>query len=134
MFFFLHCCSSDLALRMNSITKNCWISHNTCYILLIFAITCSKISNIIFFTYMTFFTWYLSLFHQWSELHFVLSNLHLFPHDICLINTFELFIPVIMLNMFRFKSSVLFGTHALLGKSLIVLQIPRHLSNLILNG
>ena len=33
----------------------------------------------------------------------------------------------------RFKSSVLIGTHTLLDKSLRVLQIPTHLSNLNAN-
>ena len=35
-----------------------------------------------------------------------------------------------MLNTFRFKSSVLFGTYTLLEKSFRVLQLPVHLSNL----
>ena len=35
-----------------------------------------------------------------------------------------------MLNTLRFKSSALFGTHTLLGRSLRVLQLPTHLSNL----
>ena len=39
-----------------------------------------------------------------------------------------------MLNSLRFKSSVLFGTHTLLGKSLRVLQLQTHLSNLTANG
>ena len=39
-----------------------------------------------------------------------------------------------MLNTLRFKSSVLFGIHVLLNKSLRVLQVPTHLSNLIENG
>ena len=39
-----------------------------------------------------------------------------------------------MLNTLRFKSSVLFGTHALLDKSLRVLQLPTHQSNLTANG
>ena len=40
-----------------------------------------------------------------------------------------------MLEVFRFKSSVLFGTtHTLLDKSLTVLQLPAHLSNLTANG
>ena len=38
-----------------------------------------------------------------------------------------------MLNMLRFKSSVLFGTHTLLDKSLRVLQLPTHLFNLTSN-
>ena len=40
------------------------------------------------------------------------------------------FIPVIMLKTLRFKSSVLFGMHILLDKSLRILQLPTHLSNL----
>ena len=39
-----------------------------------------------------------------------------------------------MLNMLRFKSSVLFGTHTLLDKSFRVIPIPTHLSNLTANG
>ena len=39
-----------------------------------------------------------------------------------------------MLNALRFKSSVLFGAHTFLDKSLIVLQLPTHLSNLTENG
>ena len=42
-------------------------------------------------------------------------------------------IHVIMLNTLRFKSSALFGTNILLDKSLKVLQLPKHLSNLISN-
>ena len=38
-----------------------------------------------------------------------------------------------MLNKLRFKSSVLFGAHALLDKSLRLLQLPTHLSNLTVN-
>ena len=47
---------------------------------------------------------------------------------------FDSYIPVIMLNMLRFKCFVLFGTHALLDKSLRVLQLATHLSNLTANG
>ena len=39
-----------------------------------------------------------------------------------------------MLNVLRFKFSVLFRTHALLDKSLRVLQLPTHLSNLTASG
>ena len=39
-----------------------------------------------------------------------------------------------MLKTVRFKSSVLFGTHTLLDKSLRVLQLPTHLSRLTANG
>ena len=39
-----------------------------------------------------------------------------------------------MLKMLIFKSSVLFGTHTLLYKSLRVLKLPTHLSNLTVNS
>ena len=39
-----------------------------------------------------------------------------------------------MLNTLRFKSSVLFGRHALLDKSLRILKLPTHMSNLTING
>ena len=38
-----------------------------------------------------------------------------------------------MLNILRFKSSVSFGAHPLLDKSLRVLQLPIYLSNLTVN-
>ena len=49
-------------------------------------------------------------------------------HQICiyicmiyvLLNVFDSFIHVIMLNVLRFKSSILLGTHTLLDKSLII--------------
>ena len=43
---------------------------------------------------------------------------------------FDFFFAVIILKTFIFKSSVLFETHALLDKSLRVLQLPTHLYNL----
>ena len=43
-------------------------------------------------------------------------------------------IPVIMLNMLRFKSSVLLGTHSLIDKSLRIFQVPTHQSKLTANG
>ena len=81
---------------------------------------------------MTFFTFTLT-----SELHFFPSNLYLHLHDICTVNVSNSFIPVIMLNMLRFKSfnlTVLFETHTLLDKSLRVLKRPTRLSNLTANG
>ena len=51
-----------------------------------------------------------------------------------LIQTFDSFFPVIILNTGIFKSSVLFGTHTLLDTSLRVFQLPSHLSNLTGNG
>ena len=77
---------------------------------------------------------HLLLFHHWSELHFLPSNLHLHLHDICFVNIFYSFIPVIMLSTLRFKFSVLFGGHTLLDKLLRVLQLITHLSNLTTNG
>ena len=38
----------------------------------------------------------------------------------CFVNVFNSFIPVIMMNTLRFKSSVLFVTHTSLDKSLEV--------------
>ena len=39
-----------------------------------------------------------------------------------------------MLNVLRFKSSILFGTHALLDEPLRVLQLPAPPSNLTAKG
>ena len=55
-------------------------------------------------------------------------------HEICFVNVFDSLIPVIMLKMLRFKSSVLFGTHLSLYKSFRVLQLPTHLTNLTEKG
>ena len=77
---------------------------------------------------------HLSLFSYWFELYFLSSNLYLHLHDIRFVNVFDSFIPVIMLNTLIFKSSVFFGTHTLLDKSLRVLKLPTHLSNLTVNG
>ena len=60
-------------------------------------------------------------------------KLHLDSHDIRFANVFDSFIPVIMLNALRFISSVLFGIHTL-DKSLRVLQLPTHLSDLTVNA
>ena len=73
------------------------------------------------------------LFQQSFKLHLLPSNLHLLSHDIYLVNVFYSFIPVIMLNTLRFKSSVLLGTYTLLDKSVRVLQLPTHLSKLVTN-
>ena len=62
------------------------------------------------------------------------SNLHFNSHDICFVNVFDSFVSVIMLKIFRFKSSVFFGTHALLDRPLRVLQLLTHLSKLMANG
>ena len=52
------------------------------------------------------------------NLNFVPSNLHLHSDDIPFVNLFDSFIPVIMWDTLRSKSSVLFGTHNLLDKSI----------------
>ena len=70
---------------------------------------------------------------QQDSIKFLPSNLHLDLHDKCFANTFDSFILVIMLNMLRFKSSVLFGKHTLSDKSLKLLEIPTHLPNLTTN-
>ena len=41
-------------------------------------------------------------------------------------NVFDSVIPVIMLDNFRYKPSVLLGTHTLLGKSLRLFQLLTH--------
>ena len=76
---------------------------------------------------------HLLLFHHWFDLYYLSSNLHLHLHEICFVNVFNSFILVIMLKMLRFKASVLFGIPTLLDKSLIVLQLLMHPSNLIAN-
>ena len=66
-------------------------------------------------------------------LNYIFLN-HLHSHDICFVNFFDSLIPVIKLKTLRFKFSVLLGTYTLLDKSLRVLQLPAHLSNLAANG
>ena len=61
-------------------------------------------------------------------------NLYLHSHDICFVNAFDLLILLIILKTLGFKSSSLFGINALLYKSLRILQIATHLSNLTVNG
>ena len=55
-------------------------------------------------------------------------------HDICFVNVFDKFTPVILLKTPRCKSSVLFGTRTLLVISLRVLQLPTHRTKLTPNG
>ena len=97
----------------NFITHNHWI----------FATTCWRISN-----------QHLSLFQHWFELHCLPPTLLSHSHDICFVNVFDLYISVIIFNTLRFKSYVSFGTHTLLGKSLRVIELPTHVSNLAANG
>ena len=79
------------------------------------------------------FSIYLFLCSSNLHLHQIPSNLHLHSHDICFFYVFDLFIPVFKLNTIRFKFTVLFGTHTLLDKTLRLLQLPTHLSNLTAN-
>ena len=70
---------------------------------------------------------------------FAASVLSLIPsvdpsHDTCSAYAFNVFIPVIMLKMLRFKLSALFGRHTLLDRSFSVLQLRTHLSKLTTNG
>ena len=87
----------------------------------------------IFFARIMFFRIFklTSTFIVIALLYFLPSNLLMHSHDICFVTVLDSFIPVIMLKTFRFKSSVLFGTHTLLDRSLGVLQ---HLPKLSANG
>ena len=59
---------------------------------------------------------------------FLLSNLHLYLHDICFVNAFDSFALVIKLKTLKFtSSSVLFGTRILSNILLRVLQLPLHI-------
>ena len=64
---------------------------------------------------------------------FLPSNLHSFLHDISFVKIFGSFTSVIISKTFRFKSSVLSRTHALLDMSSGVLQLPTLLHNLTAN-
>ena len=87
---------------------------------------CNGIPRVIFSTYTIFvcflifkffvFSYFVDIFaglQFWLELYFLPSNMHLQLYEICYINVFYSFIPVIILNIFRFKSFVLFGTYTL---------------------
>ena len=67
------------------------------------------------------------------ELHFLPSNLHSDLHDICFVNVFDSFIPVLVLKTFRFKS-MFSGKHTVVDKSLKLLQLSTHLSKLTTCG
>ena len=51
----------------------------------------------------------------------------------CFASAFDSFIPLIVLKTLRFKSSVLFGIHIFLDKSLSVLQLSINLLKLTSN-
>ena len=65
---------------------------------------------------------------------FFTINLQLYLHDICLVNVGDLFIPVIMLKTFKFKSSVSFRTYTLFVRGSRKLQHPAYLSRLTSDG
>ena len=93
-------------------------------------------SKCIFVAHTMFFLhshWHLLLLHFWLELHFLLSNLHSHLHGICFANVLDLFIPVIMLKLCKFKPSASIGTNTLLNKSSRVLQLSVFQSGLIAN-
>ena len=103
------------------------------YISIIFTSMCSRIENIIFFAYKScrIFTFTLTFIVIPILVRVTFSTIeftYTFVWYICLVNIFDIFVPVIILNTFRFKYSVLFGTHILLDRSLRVLQIPVHLT------
>ena len=50
------------------------------------------------------------------------------------INVLESFIPFIILSTSKFTASILLGTHILLNGSSEVLQLPLHLSRVVING
>ena len=90
---------------------------------------------VIWLSFRVFILWrILLLFHHWSALHLLSSNLHLHSPDICFVDVFGTYIPVIMLNTLRFESSVEFGAHTFLDKSFRVLQLSSYLSNLTTTG
>ena len=55
-------------------------------------------------------------------------------HELCFVNVFHSFVLLIILKSISFTSSVSFGKHVLLAKSLRVLRRRWHLSKLIING
>ena len=69
------------------------------------------------------------LLHDRFELHFFLSKLNLFLHDMSFVKIFDLFFPVIIL-----KTCVLFEIHTLLHKSFRVLQLTKLFFNLTAIG
>ena len=113
----------------------------------IFATTCRRISNLISFTHMMFFFFYFYTrtdicqfsnfdsndnFYYQIYIHicmihkkFILPKNEITNYQkyiLTKVNIFDSFVPVILLNMFNFKSVVLFGTHTLSYRSLRVLQ------------
>ena len=111
--FLIKICWNFFSFFCNFITRNYWIVDNTCQIFSVFATTYSRISNIIFSNTRCFLKWHrnLLLFHFWSELDFLLSNLNLHLHDIIFVKIFYSFFSAIISKTCIFKSFVLFGIH-----------------------
>ena len=105
------------------ITRNHWIVNNTSYIFTIFAATCSRIANIIVFAHMMLFQIFtltsrfipLVIWIKFSTTKFK------FTFTWYMLCWCFLLIHVIILKTLRFKSSILFGMHTLLDRSLRVL-------------
>ena len=63
------------------------------------------------------------------DLHYIFYHqIYIYIRMKCFVNVFSSFLPVIMLKTLRFKSSVLFGKHTFLERSLRVLQLLKYLS------
>ena len=68
------------------------------YIYSVFTTTCTGILNIIFFTYLMFFTLISINIHSYSTIDLHPSNLHLHRHEICLVNVCDSFVLAILLK------------------------------------
>ena len=109
-------CWNSFCFFYNFIAYNYWIVNNTSYIFTIFVTTCCRIPNTISLHARCSFGLshihrHSSLFHFWFKLHFLLSNLQSHLHNICFVNVFGSFIPVMIWKTCKFKSSVSFETH-----------------------
>ena len=114
IFFIKICCNCFCFFSVyNFITRNHSIVNNTCYIFPIFTTSWSRIPNIIFFTDVMFFA-LTSTFIVIPNLIWITLSTIKFTFTFAwyiFVRVFNSFFPVKMLNMLRFKSSVLFGTH-----------------------
>ena len=117
------------------ITPNPWIIRNICSISTSFTTTCRRIPNIIFFTYIMFFT-LTSIFIIFPLLFWVTFSIKKFTFTFAWYMLSLCFWFIYSCNHVEhacwtlWKSSVWFRTYTLLDKLLKVLQFPTHLSNL----
>ena len=89
----------------------------------IFTTACNRIPNVILVIYNVSCTHIDIAHYSTFDLNYIFYNkIYIY---ICMIH-----VLLILLNSLRFKASVLFGTHTLTDKSLKVLQLTTHLSNL----